>query len=191
MPKKDREQLDKDAAERARVDQQRREGDAALRQARAEEAAKTDQQRVAEEEQARQQREEAEQRERDRVAAEQKAADEKLERIRREAEKEQEDLPPNVRLLAPGTVLHLNGEACVLPFGGAVELAGGADEQYFASILARDSKNMATNADLLRLVYSPMNGAPLPLSSQRLKLEEMTEQERALFAPSPLPQRRR
>lgn len=91
------------------------------------------------------------------------------------------ELSPDARLFKAGTVVHLNGEACTLPVDLPLVVPGGADEQHVASVLARDPQNFALNSDLLRLVYNPMNGTPLPLSGQRLTLEEMSPQERVLF----------
>jgi len=205
--KKDKELLDKEAAERVRVEKERREGEAALQQARADEAAKTEKQRDAEEEQARREQEEKAAAELARVEEEQRLAAEKMQHLqdlnktRETAGDEPYDeaaqlrralaeLSADARLLKAGTVIHLNGEAGRLPVDLPIVIDGAADEQYFASILARDPVNLRLNADLLRLVYNPMNGTPLPLSSQRLSLEEMTEQERNLFESATLPRRR-
>ncbi len=211
MTKKDKEQEQKQETEAARIEKQRREGTAALDKARADEAAKTDEEKTSQAELAQQQQEATAKEETDRVTADQKGAAEKLEQIAQEAkankeaervaadekgaaeelsqnEREAADaelaLPSDTRLLKAGTVLHLNGEPAVLPVDGAVVIAGAAVEQRFASILARDPANFALNADRLRLVYNPMNAAPLPADAQRLTFEEMTEQERAVFGPA-------
>lgn len=192
-----KEQEAKDAAERVRVERERQEGARALEQAKADDAAKTDEQRAAEEELARQQQEEAANAEAARVEAEQKTAEELREQIEREAaekaaaETDSADggylfsskLPADTRIHKAGTVVHINGEPAVLPVDCPLVIEGAADEQRWASVLARDPKNFAINSDRLRLVYNPMNGTPLPLDGQRLALEDMTEQERALFAP--------
>ncbi len=208
MTKKDKEQEQKQETEAARIEKQRREGTAALDKARADEAVKTDEEKTSQAELAQQQQEATAKEETDRVTADQKGAAEKLEQIAKEAkankeaervaaeekgaaeelsEREAADaelaLPSDTRLLKAGTVLHLNDEPAVLPVDGAVVIAGAADEQRFASILARDPANFALNADRLRLVYNPMNGTPLPADAQRLTFEEMTEQERAVFGP--------
>jgi hypothetical protein len=179
--KDNKEQENKDAAERARVEKQRREGNAALEQEIINEAAKSDERRAAEEAEALQQTESKRQEEAERAAAEQQAAEVELARIQAEGEGHEVPLSPNVRLLKAGTVLHLNGIPVSLPRDAAIEFAGAADEQQFASVLALNPENLALNADRLRLVYSPMNGTPLPPSSQRLTLDDMTDQERALF----------
>jgi hypothetical protein len=192
-------------AEAQRIAKERAQGAAALDQAKADEAAKTDEQKAAEEELARQQQEEAARIEADRVAAEQRAADEALERAQQDAAEEdarrqEEDrdpatlshedfeqirerfqLPADTRILKAGTILLLNGEPAACPVDIPIVIAGAANEQVFASVLARDAGNFGLNADRLRLVYNPMNGTPLPLGGQRLTPEEMTEQERALF----------
>jgi hypothetical protein len=209
MPKRDREQENKEATEQARKEQQQREGAAALDKAKKEEAAKSDEQRAAEEEEARLQNEAKQKEEAERAAAAQKAADDELARIAAEAEARAEEerlaaaeggvshvsdddlkarlfaLSPDARLLKAGTTVHLNGEACTLPVDLPLVMPRGADEQHFASILARDPANLALNSDLLRLVYNPMNGTPLPLDQQRLTLEEMTDAELALFEAPP------
>jgi hypothetical protein len=205
MAKRDKDQELREAAERQRIEQERRAGDAALAQARSDDATKTDEQKAAEAEEARLQQEAVRQEEADRAAAEQKAADEELARVdaelqaraeaawaAAEADDREEDLDrhlaerlaelsPNARLLKAGTIVHLNGEQCEFPVDLPLIIPHGADEQTFASILARDPRNFALNADLLRLVYNQMNGTPLPLASQRLKPEDMTDQERSIF----------
>lgn len=92
-----------------------------------------------------------------------------------------EDVPVHARLLAPGTVLHLNGVPVSLFEDVHVTAAGFENEQHFAAVLAADPKNLALNADSLRLRYNPMNGTPLPLEDQKLKPEEMNDAERAYF----------
>jgi hypothetical protein len=190
MAKRDKDQENKEATEKAQVEQQRRDGAKALDQERANEAAKTDDEKVAEEELAKQLREAAAQKESERVASEQRAADELRNRIeaaaREQAAQEAENevpfkLPADARIVKAGTVVLLNGELCTCPVDLPLVIPGAAEEQQFASVLARDPGNFALNSDLLRLVYNPMNGTPLPLSSQRLSPEEMTHQERAVF----------
>jgi flagellar biosynthesis GTPase FlhF len=211
MAKRDKDQEAKELAAAAEIARQRAAGNDALNQAKADDAAKSDEQKAAEEEEARVAQEAAAAEEAERAAAEQHAAEAELARLAEEAAaqakaerqasaKDDESvdfgeaivpaLPPDARLLKAGTIVHLNGVECMLPFDAALVIPHAADEQQFASVLARDPANFALNSERLRLVYSQMNGSPLPLGSQRLKLEEMTDQERALFeAPPSRPKR--
>jgi hypothetical protein len=169
MAKKD-EIAAKEAAEAAEREKAAKAGRDALAAQAAAEAGKSDKQR------------EAEAAEAQKLAGERAAEDvAAAEAERKAAEKAVKGLPPNTRLLKAGTVLHLHGEEVELALDTPVMGAHLADEQHFASLLARDGRNLALNSQALRLVYSPMNGTPLPLASQRLKPEEMTEQERAVF----------
>jgi hypothetical protein len=156
-----------EAAEKERVAKAGR--DALAAQAKAE-AEKSDEERAADAEEAR------------KVADKQAAAEAKqAEAERKSAEKSVKGLPPNTRLLKVGTIFDFHGEEAVLAADAPFTIPHADSEQHFASVLAKNPYNLALNSGSLRLVYNPMNGTPLPLSSQRLAPEEMTPEERSLF----------
>lgn len=187
MAKKLSEAEAKRQEEERRKQKQHEEGARALNEAEMRDATKSDEEKAAEEELAERQREEARQAELERAEAEQRAADEELAKTGETNAPEEigatMPVPTDARVLTEGTGLLLNGFP-VEVVGNAVVRGGSfANEQQYAAVLSNDPKNFALNAPRLRLVYSPMNGSLAPLDEQRLKLEEMTEAEAALFAP--------
>ena len=178
MARKD-EQKQKQQEEARRIQEERAQGTANLEAHNAAEVVKSDEERAADDKLAQEQQEEAAAAERERAEAEQKKAGEVEAQIPEEAQ------DPNIRAVAGGTKVLLNGVECEVVGDAVLKSEGFASEQHYASVLAHDPKNFALNAPRLRLVYNPMNATPAPLDEQRLSLEEMTEAEAAIFAPPP------
>lgn len=182
--------------ERLRGEKERAQGSADLAAHNAAQSALSDKERAAAEEKAREEAERVAKEEAARAAAEQEEAarlaaeiEREASRLAAEAKADEEDGAgkedvarlPGLRILKAGTKFRLNGDEVVAPVDLPMILQNGESEQHFASLLARDPENFRLNEGLLRLQYNPMNGTPLPLEAQRLRPEDMTPSERALF----------
>lgn len=93
---------------------------------------------------------------------------------------------PNCRELREGTVVYLNGRPVALAEDAFVRAHALHRDDQFAAMLAGDPDgNFERNAGSLSLLYSPLSGVLLGLAEQERTLEEMSDEEAALFAPPP------